>query len=76
MGDRFNFFQKEIEQLQKNDYKFIFTQPSHDSTNTIFRMMDERQSLINQINKKISDLLKTGVQTEDVLRMIDLNQKK
>lgn len=76
MGDRFDLFQKEMEQLQKNDYKFIFTQPSKDSTNTIFRMMDERQNIINQINKRILDLLNTGVKTEEVLNMIDLTPKK
>lgn len=76
VGTKFDLFQKEMHQLIQNDYKFIFTQPSRDSTNTIFRMMDERQNLINQINKKISDLLKTGVQTEDVFKMLDLNKEK
>lgn len=76
MGDCFDLFEKEIRQLEENNYKFIFKQPSKDSTNTIFRRMDERQSLINQINKKISDLIRTGLQTDDVLKMIDLNQKK
>ena len=76
IGERFDLFQKEMHQLIRNNYKFIFTQPSRDSTNTIFRMMDERQNLINQINKKISDLLKTGVQTEDVFKMLDLNKEK
>lgn len=69
--------QKELEQLQANKYKFIFTQPSKRQTKTIFRGISKQQEKLNFINKLITELVQTGLSSDEVLKMLnDSNKKK
>ncbi|NLR58860.1 ATP-binding domain-containing protein [Chitinophaga polysaccharea] len=68
---------RELEALQKNDYKLIFTQPSEESTKTILRGISKEQEFLNQVNRKLQDMAaELGISQEEALTLIAKSQKK
>lgn len=68
---------KEYEKLVANDYKLIFTQPTKESTKTIFRELAVQQEKLNQLKRLAEELKKLGL-TEEQIRenVLDKKQKK
>lgn len=75
--EKANQCKKEMDFLKKNDYKFIFKQPSEYETKTILRGMTKQQSILNDITTKMQELTKIGLSQEDIIALLkDLDKAK
>lgn len=63
--------ERELDLLEKNDFKLVFRQPSKKDTRTILRGMSEQQSFLNDMSRRIQDFSKSaGLTTEQIIRII------
>lgn len=75
--ERANLCKTEMELLKKNNNKLRFIQPTKAATKTILRGINKQQSLLNEITKKMEELTKSGLSSDEILIMLkDLEQKK
>ncbi|CAM3045746.1 Superfamily I DNA and RNA helicases [Flavobacterium succinicans] len=75
--EKANQCKKEMDFLKKNDYKFIFKQPSEYETKTILRGMTKQQGILNDITTKMQELSKIGLTQEEIIALLkDLDKDK
>ena len=69
-GDKLKVCLEELNKLQENDFKLIFTQPSKETTRTIENGSRFQQNLLMDVQSKIDSLVNTGLSVEDILQFI------
>ena len=68
--DIMNVCAKELKQLQENEYKLIFTQPSEVQTKTVMTGSVKQQMTLKDIKGNIEELKKLGMSEKDIVNII------
>ena len=77
IGGTVDFCRSELEELEKNNYNFIFNQPSELDVNTIRQGIDKGQKFLNRAQRLADDWSReTGLSQEDFLNMLNSKNLK
>ena len=68
--DSIDYCKDEMDKLQEEDLKLHFTQPSEESTRTIFGGSAKRQNKVNDIQRMIQELENEGMSFEDIINHV------
>jgi superfamily I DNA and RNA helicase len=69
-NDHFKACKEELVKLKDNDFKFVFTQPSRTTTKTIKWGSERQQMILDEVQNKIDDLIRTGLKREDIIEFL------
>lgn len=69
-GEKIKYCLEELNKLEKNDFKLIFTQPSKETTKTIENGSRNQQNLLFDVQAKIDLLVNSGLSVDDIMQFI------
>lgn len=73
IGSSVQYCIDELESLKKNDYDFIFIQPSERDVRTIRQTIDKKQTLLNKIERLADEIVnETGASKEEIVEQLKL----
>lgn len=69
-GEKIKYCLEELNKLEENDFKLVFTQPSKETTKTIESGSKVQQNLLLDVQSKIDILVNSGLSVEDIMQFI------